>query len=255
MLETIREYGLDQLNSRGEVALARAAHADHFSRLVHTAEPLLRGADQLAWIARLEADQPDVLSALKFLADSGQAQAALQMAVDLAWYWMILGRHAEVATWSRIALDADGPRRPDTALLAQAFHAINAVASGTHARDSTVASHVEELERLSAKIAEVTSEDPPMLVMFRPIVALFTGAANVDRALFDDALASPDPWVAAAIRSFRASVAENEGDVEGMRQDATVSLAQLRVLGDRCRCPSNNTLPRERVTRPLSTCG
>ena len=113
-------------------------------------------------------------------------------------------------------LDADGPRRPDAALLAQAFHAINAVASGGAARDSSVASHVEELEQLSAKIAEVTSEDPQSV-----------GSCSSDRCAYW-ARMGPVRRRAGQCRpcrrdsvTFRASVAENEGDVEGMRRDAT----------------------------------
>lgn len=233
MLETIREFGLDQLADQGEVASARQTHADYFAAHVRQAEPRLRTGEQLDWIARLETDQADILGALKFLADSGQAQRAIQMSVDLAWYWMILGRHGEVATWCRIALDADGERRDDTALLAESFYAINVVAGSANDSDPLVEQHVQDLNDLSKRLEQVRATDLPMLVMLRPIVALFSGRDRLDEDAFADALASPDPWIAAAIRSFRAAVAENDGDVTGMRADATIALDQLRELGDR----------------------
>jgi len=233
MLETIREYGLDRLSARGEVAEVRRAHAGYFQGLARAAEPKLRTADQLLWFARLDVEQPDLLAALKFLADTGAAQAALELALDLAWYWMILGRHAEVTVWCRAALDADGERSADTALLAEAFYAINAVAWGANDHDPQVAQRMEDLRGLSARLADVGPNAYPMLVMLRPIVALFSGDDRYRDELFEDALRSPDPWVAASIRSFRAAVAENAGDLAGMREDATISLAQLRELGDR----------------------
>src|SRR5207253_6429138 len=47
MLETIKEYGLEQLEMNGEAAVRRA-HAECFQRLATVAEPELSGADQKA---------------------------------------------------------------------------------------------------------------------------------------------------------------------------------------------------------------
>ena len=238
MLETIREFGLDRLGEKALVGAVRQAHAEFFAGMASESEPLLRTGDQLTAIARLEAEQPDLLGALKFLADSGQAQAALLMATDLAWYWMILGRHGEVAIWCRVALNSEGPRSEQTELLAQTYYAMNLLAWGQQAEHPLLADGMQDLADLSARLALVSADDLPMLVLLRPLYLMFVDTAErgtnaFDDRLFDDALKSPDPWVAAAVRAFRASVAENEGNVEGMREDATVSLAQLRALGDR----------------------
>ena len=235
MLETIREFGLDRLAARGAVAEVRATHAVFFGELVATAEPLIRTGDQLPWMRRLEVEQSDILSAVKFLADSGEGQRALEMVVGLAWFWMILGRHGEVATWTKIALDAAGDRSDEIVLMAEAFHAINAAAWGAET-DPLAEVRIDHLKEVRQRLDAVTTDAPPTLVVLRPIVALmlgFTSHEPLDKSVFDDALNSPDPWVAAAIRGFRASVAENDGDPVGMREDATLALEQFRDLGER----------------------
>ena len=55
MLETIREYGLEQLAETGEITRVRSAHVAYFLSLAEAAESHVRGAGQLPWIERLRA--------------------------------------------------------------------------------------------------------------------------------------------------------------------------------------------------------
>ena len=57
MLETIREYGLERLESTAEAAHWRQRHAEHFIALARQAEEGERRAEQGLWWDRLEADQ------------------------------------------------------------------------------------------------------------------------------------------------------------------------------------------------------
>jgi len=108
MLETIREYGLERLADAGEVAQARAAHAACFLRLAETAEPWLRGPGQVPWIARLAAERDNLLAALHFARDTGDAGTAVRLGAALGLFWTIQGNHAEAASVLRLALDAPG---------------------------------------------------------------------------------------------------------------------------------------------------
>jgi predicted ATPase/DNA-binding SARP family transcriptional activator len=54
MLETIREYALEQLEASGEREAIRQRHAAYFLALAESAEPQLRGAAQVVWWQRLE---------------------------------------------------------------------------------------------------------------------------------------------------------------------------------------------------------
>ena len=53
MLETLREYGLECLRGSAEVLTVQRAHACYYLRLAEEAEPRLKGAEQLAWLANL----------------------------------------------------------------------------------------------------------------------------------------------------------------------------------------------------------
>src|SRR3954447_12918188 len=108
MLETIREYGAERLAERGELGEVRARHADHFAALMAEAEPYLTSAQQLPWFEVLAAERDNVLAAMRYRCDAGDADGALRLAVSLASYAMMLGNHAEISTWMADALAVPG---------------------------------------------------------------------------------------------------------------------------------------------------
>jgi predicted ATPase len=58
MLDTIRQYSREKLLESGEAARVSAS-PDFFLKLVEEAESELRGAKQLMWLNRLEAEHDD----------------------------------------------------------------------------------------------------------------------------------------------------------------------------------------------------
>ena len=54
MLETTREYALEQLQASGEEAIVRCEHARYYLRLAQTAESSLPGREQRVWLDRLD---------------------------------------------------------------------------------------------------------------------------------------------------------------------------------------------------------
>src|SRR5262249_57222283 len=62
MLGTIREYAGHRLAEAGESDLARRAHLAYFTELTETAEPHLRHAEQLEWLATLQAQHHNIRS-------------------------------------------------------------------------------------------------------------------------------------------------------------------------------------------------
>ncbi|MGH3255156.1 MAG: AfsR/SARP family transcriptional regulator [Streptosporangiaceae bacterium] len=73
MLGTIKEYAADRLAEAGESGLARQAHLGYFTELAESAEPHLRRAEQLAWLARLEADHDNIGAAMRGAIAAGEA--------------------------------------------------------------------------------------------------------------------------------------------------------------------------------------
>jgi len=66
MLETLREYALEQLTVQGECERLQDWHACYYLREMEAAEKGLRGPQQLAWLARLTADRDNFRAALEW---------------------------------------------------------------------------------------------------------------------------------------------------------------------------------------------
>ena len=233
MLETIREYGQERLAERDELSGIRAAHAAYFAELVKEAEPHLRRPEQLVWIAVLNAERDNVLAALRHLGDQGDAQAALDMAVSIGWYWSLLGSHVEALTWISFALDLPGETDPVTRLVGEAIRVMNSTISPALLPEEDVEGGMRRIADLSARLDEVDVTSIPVLALLKPVVAMFGGDPGRVGQLIEESFASPDPWVRAALRSLRAAVAENGGDVESLRVDAEQAVREFRELGDR----------------------
>ncbi|MGH3166758.1 MAG: hypothetical protein ACRDN0_12825 [Trebonia sp.] len=65
MSGTIREYAGQRLTEAAESELARHAHLAYFTELAETAEPHLRRAEQLEWLATLAAEHDNIGSAMR----------------------------------------------------------------------------------------------------------------------------------------------------------------------------------------------
>ena len=92
MLETIREFGREQLLAENELDTIAAAHAAHFAAVSEQAEPhLTAGRD---WLDRLESDHANVRAALAWLAEHDIAQA-LWMGGRLWRFWHLRGHLRE----------------------------------------------------------------------------------------------------------------------------------------------------------------
>ncbi|MGH2558891.1 MAG: tetratricopeptide repeat protein [Thermomicrobiales bacterium] len=104
MLETIREYALDQLKAGEEETSARDRHAAWCLALMEQAEVGLMGADQAEWLDRLETEQPNMRAALAWLIDADEPGPALQLAASLGWFWWSRGDPAEGRAWLEQAL-------------------------------------------------------------------------------------------------------------------------------------------------------
>src|SRR6202008_431036 len=95
MLGTIKEYAGQRLTEAGESEAARQAHLAYFTELTETAEPHLRRAEQLAWLATLEAEHDNISAAMRGALAAGEAQGAMRLAAAAGFYWWLSGHKAE----------------------------------------------------------------------------------------------------------------------------------------------------------------
>ncbi|HEY4570307.1 MAG TPA: tetratricopeptide repeat protein, partial [Kribbella sp.] len=233
MLETVRAYGAEQLKAAGEYDRFRRAHTTYFSRMLRQARPKLRTGEQIQWIARLTADNENLLDALRTAIDIGSARIAVQMVAVLGEYWTMSGRPAEAVTWMQTALAVPGRSAPLDRAEALYLLSLGRMSSGEDpARSFQQAirglATVRWMTRRHAQLAEAG-------------IGLFTNAiwAAIRRdkaACFRELEAArehPDPWVRNMGVMMNAMFRENEGETEQMAADLTVALEGFRELGDR----------------------
>lgn len=121
MLETIREYALEQLEAEGLTATMRDRHARFHAGLAQRSEPQLTSPGRLSHLMRLRAEMSNLRQALAWLMHDGRdVPAAMTMAAALTWLWYFDGLFAEGRAWLRQAQALPGAadhERPHAAVL------------------------------------------------------------------------------------------------------------------------------------------
>lgn len=104
MLETIREYALDQLEQTGDFAVARARHAAHFVALAEAMAPGLMDRDQRRAVGRILTEADNLRAALGWALEQPTADATARLLRALQWLWIPQGQFNEGREWARRAL-------------------------------------------------------------------------------------------------------------------------------------------------------
>jgi predicted ATPase/class 3 adenylate cyclase len=99
MLETVREFGMDVLETAGEADQARRRHASYFLAMAEAAEPELTTRD-LGWLDRLEREHDNLRAALRWSIDTGEAETGLRIAGAVWRFWQMRDRLAEGRRWT-----------------------------------------------------------------------------------------------------------------------------------------------------------
>jgi predicted ATPase/DNA-binding SARP family transcriptional activator len=104
MLETLREFGWEQLAPEERAELERR-HAAYYLALAEEAEPALFRSQQAQAFARVEADHDNLRAALVWSeAAPDRIETGLRLSAALWWFWFIRGYLAEGWGWIDRAL-------------------------------------------------------------------------------------------------------------------------------------------------------
>ena len=106
MLETIREFGLEQLSASGEEEATRSAHANWCLELAHGCDDLRFMLPRDEGWARLGAELDNLRAALTWLERTGDSERLLRLAATLTLFWYTTGRLQEGRAWLERALAA-----------------------------------------------------------------------------------------------------------------------------------------------------
>ncbi len=91
MLETLREYALEQSAASGETAALRRRHTRYFLEFARGIEGGLGGPEQGRLMERLEADHANLRAAIAAAVADGDGESAVGLAAALRRFWQVHG--------------------------------------------------------------------------------------------------------------------------------------------------------------------
>ncbi|RAG81872.1 AfsR/SARP family transcriptional regulator [Streptacidiphilus pinicola] len=229
LLETIRVYAAERLDEEGATAATRDAHAAHHLALAEREEPELYGPGQVAALAAFTSVHDDLIAALRWSVEQGDADTANRLVAGLGWYLWRRGEQGENLPLVAQALElpaADVPALP------------RAVASGItalYALDTDwLPSATLHLLRRATTLRDALPDPAahPLLPLLDIMTALFEqqdwGVTDLARSLFE----VPHPWVRAAGRLFFGFALQNDGRAAEAEEALRAAAEEFRQVGD-----------------------
>ncbi|MET7622479.1 BTAD domain-containing putative transcriptional regulator [Streptomyces sp. NPDC005408] len=246
LLETIHEYATERAAENPDVRDAAArAHTEYFAALAEEADPRLRSADQLPWIARLEADLDNIRAALhRAVVETCDEASALRLVFGMGWFWWLRNYRPEGLSWVERALalapdpaGEDDPRHWPRMHL-RMLHFFLAVES----RGSEPVRDDAEMMALLRRVRDAFSRHGPESARFPgllwPMTAYLTDDMKDVRALLEAAVANcreyGGEWEYGAMLMFRTHlVVDMPGGMPGVDEDLVLLRELSRRVGDR----------------------
>jgi predicted ATPase/DNA-binding NarL/FixJ family response regulator len=227
LLETIREYGLDQLAASGESEMVGRSHAEYFLTLSEAAEPGLAGADWRSWRWRLDAERENLRAALGWAAAWGETEIALGLVGPL-WRWFRPDAIAEGRRWVQEALALPGSAGPARALV---LHTLGVLAMQQGEYRVAAAAWKE-----SISVWRAVGDIPRLAEALMYLGSIYRPSARAVPALLGESLALArqvgDPRLLALALGFLAwQVLQSDGPATASRLLAE-ALPLARVPGD-----------------------
>ncbi|PZG22101.1 hypothetical protein C1J01_04860 [Nonomuraea aridisoli] len=201
LLESVAAYCLERRRPAGDVLSRRDAY---YAGLAERAD--LHGPGQRRWLRRLDEEWPNLRAVLDHSRDP-------ELAVRVAWYWYLRGRHREGHRHLAAVRE-----HPEAAAWLRGFALLTG--AGRTERDRTAGTLAS-----------------PRARWFLALAHLHLGAVAAGQTLIDGALAdfraTGDRWGEAAALAARAKQALFQGDLDLAERSGTASHALFTALGDR----------------------
>jgi len=242
MLETVREFGAQQLAISDEAETIRQRHQEHFVALAEAAHEELDGPGQVGWVTRLIGEYSNLRAAYAVAQAQRTVIVGLRLAVALTPFWQRYGYYAEGRAWlTALLADAntpvnDGENGENVAPLLR-VRALNA--AGVLASEQGDTRHARTLheEALALAVMLADAGEHAASLMHLGTVAEKRGEFAVAIAFLTDALARyraiADEQGVAATLVERATAERRQGTYDAARVSAEESLALYRRLGNR----------------------
>lgn len=230
MLETIREFALEQLSASGEAESIYRAFAEYYRGYAEYAEPQLIDADVSVWLERLEREHDNLRASLSLTLEQNDAEMAQRLSAALWRFWFLRGHLSEGRKWleSALALKGESPASIKVKALSGA---------GYLAATQSDYSRAETLCETALEIARRLDDE-------RSIALALFGLANTAnwgrdyiraKSLFESSLdiyrKLHDSWGIANTLAYLANVQYFQGEYESARPLFDEALGLFRDMG------------------------
>lgn len=226
MLETIREFGLVQLEEHGEIDDVHRRHATYFTHMFTGSENDWHSPSVQRWFQHGDANVENLRLALTW-ATEHHPEMALHLACELAWYWFMRGAHREAMDWLEQALTSDDDI-PDV-LRARALYWMGALATtfgDFQVADTCISEALALYEHLNDGVGTARS----LFALARN--AMWSGDIKRSETLYEEAAQRfrvlDDPWLSTTLGNLGGALA-----AANKLDRATVVLDEALVLTKR----------------------
>lgn len=107
MLEVVRDFAFESLDTAGETQAVRRIHAEHFIAFAERAEPFVQAAQSAEWLDRLEEEHDNLRAAMRWSLDNDPSMA-VRLAVALRNFWLLHSHLSEGYAWLKAASEHSG---------------------------------------------------------------------------------------------------------------------------------------------------
>ncbi len=149
MLETVREFALEQASVSGEDVATRDAHLAFFLAMATDARVRFEGPGRQAARDRIEREHDNMRAALAWAVAREDAEKAQRLANELSRFWVAAGRLAEGGDWFERVVAMDGPSPPSVRADALSWAADFADFRRAHDRAAALAAEALALSEAS----------------------------------------------------------------------------------------------------------
>jgi tetratricopeptide (TPR) repeat protein len=232
MLETVREFGLEQLAASGETVETGEHHAAWYVALAERIEPdLYGGRRQASGLDLLEQEHDNLRAAFAWLVAAGDGERALRLATALLRFWHTRGHLREGRDWLDRALAIAGTVPPS--LRAKALTGIAIVAWPQNDREaaSTALDHALALveETADREVRALARLVQANMATDRGDLALAAESAFKSKTLYEDL---GRRWDAAVGTLCLARIAQIQGNLPEAEALYEENVGVFRDIGD-----------------------
>ncbi|MGC0365419.1 putative ATPase/DNA-binding SARP family transcriptional activator [Rhodococcus sp. 27YEA15] len=229
MLETVREFGEEQLTRSGEESEV-ILRLNRWARDVAEDAQRRSRTDQVRLVAEIDREYGNLLAVLRWAVERRDGRTVVTVFPVLAMLWVIRGTNSEVTNWAPKVIEAtagDALHDVDAELLAETFLLVGM----NTLFESVDRSFARSRIRLRTMLREREDLPPSLVFVIKVVLAVGRSRPNLPR-LVAHGMRSSDPETRMAALTTRSNIRENIGDSRGALLDAVALLDYAHRIGD-----------------------